>query len=340
MKTDYSLLRHNTFGIEARAAYFAQYHSEQELLTHLQFYRAELNHLPLLLIGQGSNLLFLQDFSGLILHSAIKMTSVVKETDNDVLLRVGSGMTWDNLVEYAINNGMYGIENLSAIPGEVGAAAVQNIGAYGSEVKDSVESVECISIATGEKRVFHRDELAYGYRRSILKGELRGQYAVTYVTFRLNKTFRPQLEYGGIRSALQEDKIEESKLMASQLRTVISNLRKRKLPDPQLQGNAGSFYMNPIVDRTLCNKLLEIYPDMPHYHVDEDHEKIPAGWLIEQSGWKGRSMGPAGVSERQALVLVNLGGATGTDILRLSDAVCQSVEGKFGIRLIPEVNFI
>lgn len=337
---NYSLLPHNTFGIDVRCRQFAEYDTVEELKA---FLTEHANHKPssLLHIGGGSNLLFLKDFDGIILHSNIRTIETIKSEESEVLLRVGAAMVWDELVAYTLNQGLYGLENLSLIPGEVGASAVQNIGAYGAEAKDFIEKVECMNLETAQLRTFSREECDYSYRHSIFKTpEYRGHWAVLYVTYRLSRHFQPRLDYGGIRVELERRNIVLDTLTAQQLREVIIDIRRQKLPDPKQQGNAGSFFMNPIVSLSQYEELLKQYPTMPHYRVDEKRVKIPAGWLIEQCGWKGRHLGPAGVHDRQALVLVNCGGATGTDIVRLCEAVRADVKQKFGIDIHPEVNFI
>ena len=336
-----SLLPYNTFGIEAKAALFAEYSSEEVLVEILDEYHRSYSHLPLLHIGGGSNLLFLSDFPGLVLHSRILGIQLLQSVDSSqLLIRVGAGVVWDDLVSACVSRGWYGFENLSFIPGEVGASAVQNIGAYGVEVKDFIQSVECMSLSTGEKRIFPVEECQYAYRNSVFKHELKGQYAVTHVTYRLCQHFTPCLDYGGLRVAFESQGISETELTAQLLRETIIGIRKSKLPDPQVLGNAGSFFVNPIVSTEQFQRVNFQYPTLPFYPVDESHVKVPAAWLIEQAGWKGRSLGPAAVHDRQALVLVNLGGAKGKDILRLCEAVRHSVIQKFGIDLHPEVNFI
>lgn len=338
-QTNYSLLPHNTFGIEARAAYFITYDSVKDLQAVVQHVHERRAGLPVLHIGGGSNLLFLSDFNGVVLHSRIVGTEVREEGDA-VLLRAGAGMVWDDLVAYCVEHGYYGVENLSLIPGEVGAAAVQNIGAYGAEAKDVIAEVETVDLQTGETRVFSASECRYGYRQSIFKNELRGRYAVTHVSFRLSRRFVPELGYGGVRNALVAAGIEPDAVTAGELRQAIIAIREEKLPDPKVKGNAGSFFMNPVVEREVYERIAAMHPGMPCYDADGGRKKIPAGWLIEQCGWKGRALGPAAVHDRQALVLVNNGGAAGADILRLCEAVRADVKAKFGIEIRPEVNFI
>lgn len=329
--TDYSLLSHNTFGIDVSASRFIEYESEAELQSVIHHIGCK----NILHIGGGSNLLFTGDFKGTILHSAIHGIEKVDETKEEVVLRVGAGEKWDDFVAYTVEQGWSGIENLSLIPGEVGASAVQNIGAYGVEAKDVIAVVEAIELSSGEKRIFGNLECNYGYRQSIFKNQLKGKYAITHVTFRLSKIFTPKIDYGNIRSTLDS----EAKLTAALVRQTIISMRMHKLPDPKVLGNAGSFFMNPVVSREKFESIRTEYPDMPFYQTDGGM-KIPAGWMIEQCGWKGRSLGRAGVHAFQALVLVNLGGATGKEILALSDAVCHSVKERFGIDIHPEVNII
>ena len=333
--TRYSLLPHNTFGMDVRAARFVEYSSEEELRAFLKAEKETLR--PFLHIGAGSNLLFGGDYDGLILHSGIHGSEIVSETDEAVEIRVGAGEVWDDFVAYAVAHGWYGAENLSLIPGEVGASAVQNIGAYGVEVKDLIVSVETVEVATGEKRRFTNAECRYAYRSSIFKHELKGQYIVTYVTYRLGKLPVFHLDYGNIRAELEH---RGCGVTLESVREVVIAIRESKLPDPKVLGNAGSFFMNPIVPRARFESLLAEYPDMPHYPVDEDRVKIPAGWMIDRCGWKGKALGRAAVHDKQALVLVNLGGATGEDVMRLAEAVVRSVHDTFGIDIHPEVNYI
>lgn len=332
--TDYSLLPHNTFRMDVKAARFMEYSSEEELTAFLA--SGGLTS-PYLHIGGGSNLLFLSDYPGLVLHSSVKGVETVAETDEWVELRVGSGMVWDDFVAYTVKKGLYGAENLSLIPGEVGASAVQNIGAYGVEAKDLVVSVDAVEAATGKKRRFTREECRYAYRDSIFKKELKGRYFVTYVTYRLSKLPVFHLDYGNVRAELEKDGMEPT---LANVRRVIAAIRSNKLPDPKVTGNAGSFFMNPVVSQEQFDRLQAEYSEMPSYRLDGNRVKIPAGWLIERCGWKGKALGPAAVHDRQALVLVNRGGATGRDVLRLADEVARSVKERFGIEISPEVNLI
>ena len=322
----------NTFGLDVEAAVFLEYGSVEELEKLIADGRITS---PYLHIGGGSNLLFTGNYEGVILHSRIGGVEVMAENEEKVLVRVGASVVWDDFVAYCTERGWYGTENLSLIPGEVGAAAVQNIGAYGVEVKGLISSVETVNIQ-GMKHVYQVDACNYSYRNSIFKNPEMKQVFVTYVCFSLSKKEHYTLDYGTIRQELEK----YPKVDLKTLRRVIIDIRESKLPDPKLLGNAGSFFMNPVVSREVFEALREEYPQMPFYEMGTDRIKIPAGWMIDQCGWKGKALGPAAVHDRQALVLVNRGGATGADIVALSDAVRASVREKFGIDIHPEVNFI
>lgn len=333
---NYNLLNHNTFGISGNCRRFVEFDNVDELQTCVRSITAE--DKPLLIIGGGSNLLLTRDFPGLVLHSTIMGREVVKESDGKVWLRCGSGETWDGIVAYAVEKGWHGAENLSLIPGEVGASAVQNIGAYGAEAKDLITKVEAVEIATGNVVEFSNEDCRYAYRQSRFKNEWKDHYVITYVTYCFSLDFCPDLDYGNIRHSLEEQGI--GKPTAQQLRQTIINIREAKLPDPKVTGNAGSFFMNPVVERDVYERLAAQHEGMPHYVVDADHIKIPAGWMIEQCGWKGASLGRAGVHDRQALVLVNRGGATGEEVVTLYKRIIEDVRAKFGIEIHPEVNVI
>lgn len=325
----------NTFGMDVKADRWIEYSSQEELCELLL--HKEIWSFPLLHIGAGSNLLFSGDFKGTVLHSGIKGIELVAEDENCVWVRVGAGVVWDDFVAYAVDREWYGAENLSYIPGEVGASAVQNIGAYGAEAKDLIDTVETVEIATAKVKVFRNEECGYAYRESVFKKDLKGKFVVTHVTYKLSKHPVFNLEYGNIRTRLEKTGKEVSLRL---VRDVIIEVRKEKLPDPAVQGNAGSFFMNPVIAKEQYQELLVKYPDMPHYVVDENRVKVPAGWLIERSGWKGKALGRAAVHDKQALVLVNLGGASGREVMDLAKAVVDTVRDLFGIELHPEVNFI
>ncbi|MEA4985206.1 UDP-N-acetylenolpyruvoylglucosamine reductase [bioreactor metagenome] len=331
---NHSLLNYNTFGLDVKTKYFLEFDSEEDLIDILKQRLVREN--PLLVVGQGSNLLFLNDFDGVVLHSAIRGIQTVEEIEDAVLIEVGSGVIWDDLVGYCVKQGWSGIENLSLIPGETGAAAIQNIGAYGVEIKDVVQKVKTIRIADGQSSVFEQEACHYAYRESVFKKELKGQFIVTSVIIRLSKKPVFNLSY----NHLEKEVLKNGTMNLENIRNTIIRIRESKLPDPKVLGNAGSFFMNPVVKRERYEALQLQYPDMPHYFVSEQEEKIPAGWLIEQCGWKGRTIGNVGVHAKQALVLINCGGAKGKEIAELAAMIQQSVAGRFGINLIPEVNFI
>ena len=328
----HSLLPYNTFGIDVSASRFLEYASVAELKEYIAQGAVTT---PFLHIGGGSNLLFTKDYDGLILHSRIGGIEVTAEDSQTVSLRVGAGVVWDDFVACCVEHGWYGAENLSLIPGEVGASAVQNIGAYGVEVKDLITAVETVNVQ-GYGRVYSVEECEYAYRSSIFKRPENKSVFVTYVRFRLSKEERYTLDYGTIRQELAKYPAPTLPIV----RKVIIEIRESKLPDPKGMGNAGSFFMNPIVAKEKLEALQRDYPRIPYYELPDGRVKIPAGWMIDQCGWKGKSLGPAAVHDKQALVLVNRGGAKGSDIVALSDAVRASVRDKFGIDIHPEVNVI
>ena len=328
----YSLLPYNTFGIDVSASRFLEYASVAELKEYIAQGAVTT---PFLHIGGGSNLLFTKDYDGLILHSRIGGIEVTAEDSQTVSLRVGAGVVWDDFVACCVEHGWYGAENLSLIPGEVGASAVQNIGAYGVEVKDLITAVETVNVQ-GYGRVYSVEECEYAYRSSIFKRPENKSVFVTYVRFRLSKEERYTLDYGTIRQELARYPAPTLPIV----RKVIIEIRESKLPNPKVTGNAGSFFMNPIVAKEKLEALQRDYPRIPYYELPDGRMKIPAGWMIDQCGWKGKSLGPAAVHDKQALVLVNRGGAKGSDIVALSDAVRASVRDKFGIDIHPEVNVI
>lgn len=332
---DFNLKEHNTFGIDVKCRRFIEFESVEELLQIVNSLTDA--DKPLMVLGGGSNMLFTADYEGTVLHSAIK-GHVAVQTDEGIMLRCGSGEVWDDIVSLCVSNRMYGAENLSLIPGDVGASAVQNIGAYGAEAKDIILKVEAVDLQTGKMCEFTNEECEYAYRKSKFKGEWRNRFVITYVTYKLSEVFCPCLDYGNIRAELEKRSIKVP--TAEQLRNVIIDIRNEKLPDPKVEGNAGSFFMNPVVPKAKYEELVARFGNVPHYSVDDNNEKIPAGWMIDQCGWKGKSLGKAGVHSRQALVLVNRGGAEGKDIVALCDAIKRDVKDKFGIDIVPEVNII
>lgn len=329
---DYSLRAHNTFGIEAKCSRFLEYESLQEAQEVAAILRSN-PAIPYIIIGGGSNLLLTRDFDGIVVHSALTGYEI-----DGCRMACGSGMVWDDVVDVSLKAGLYGAENLSLIPGDVGASAVQNIGAYGAEAKDLIQRVIALEIATGNVQTLSREACQYGYRDSRFKHEWRNRYLIVQVVYEFSEVFTPRLDYGNIRSELQRKGITEP--TARQLRDTIIDIRNAKLPNPKVEGNAGSFFMNPVVSRQKYEALAAQYEGMPHYEIDAAHVKIPAGWMIEQCGWKGRSLGRAGVHAKQALVLVNRGGATGSEVVALCEAVRKDVLDKFGIEINPEVNVV
>ena len=328
----YSLLRHNTFGIEAKAARFVEFASVDELVAFLSGGFSGKS----LVIGGGSNLLFVGDFDGTVFHSAIMDIDVVHETATDVLLRVGSGVNWDALVAYTVEKGWSGLENLSLIPGEVGASAVQNVGAYGVEAGDLIEKVDTIRIADAVACTFTKADCDFAYRHSIFKTAEKGRHIVTYVTYRLKKDAEFKLSYGNLN-----DKVAElGGATLANVRRAVCEIREAKLPNPQQVGSAGSFFMNPVVAADKAAQLKGEYPAMPQYPLPCGDVKLSAGWLIEQCGWKQTPHEHVGVYKHQALVVVNLGGATGSDVLDFASAVVASIKEKFDVSLNMEVNVI
>ena len=329
-----SLLPYNTFGINAKADYIIEYNSVAELQNILNNEPIKSNRI--LHIGGGSNLLFLTDFKGVILHSDIKSINKINENADSVYLEVGSGVIWDDFVAYCVENEFGGVENLSLIPGEIGASAVQNIGAYGVEVQDVIQTVKSVEIATGNVREFSTVECRYGYRESVFKSSLKDKFIVTSVVFELAKQPEFKLNY----QHLEEEVLKNGEVNLKNIRQTIISIRESKLPNPKITGNAGSFFMNPVVAKEKFYALQSEFPQIPHYNISETEEKIPAGWLIDQCGWKGKSIANAGVHDKQALVLVNRGGATGVEIAYLAEQIQQSVKERFDIDLLPEVNYI
>ena len=333
IEQNFSLEKYNTFHLPVKTRWFMEYESEedvQKILRDEYFQECLSTH-----IGQGSNLLFINDYNGIILHSAIRGMEVVSEDEATVSLRVGAGEVWDEVVAYAVSKGWGGIENLSLIPGEVGAAAVQNIGAYGVEIKDVIESVEAWNRLTFEKHVFTAEECGYGYRSSRFKDPHQDPHFITYVTLRLEKFPVFNIEYGALKQRLSD-----KALTLENVRETVISIRKEKLPDTESLGNAGSFFMNPLITDEHFERIRKEYPDVPSYPAEKGKVKVPAGWLIEKCGFKGQRHGNIGVYEKQALVLVNFGGATGDEIALFAESIRAVVKERFGIELMPEVKYI
>lgn len=333
MLTNIDLKKYTTFGVSANATRFATFSSEAEARNLTKDNTDEL-----LILGGGSNLLFTQGFQGLVLKNEIKGISVVEKNEASVVVKVGAGEVWHDFVLYTIDQGYYGIENMSLIPGSVGASPMQNIGAYGVEIKDVFEKLEALEIATGEIHTFSLDACAFGYRESVFKRALKGKYIITQVYFRLSLTEKISTYYGAIESELAGKGITSP--TSRDVSNAVIAIRSSKLPNPKELGNAGSFFKNPVVPIEVFEKIKSNYPSAPSYVVDETSVKVPAGWLIETAGWKGKQMGACGVHKNQALVLVNYGGATGNEIYTLSTAIINDITQKFGITLEREVNVI
>jgi UDP-N-acetylmuramate dehydrogenase len=329
-----SLKPFNTFGIEAKTAKFCRFSSIQEL----ENLREEILSNQLLILGGGSNLLLTKDFTGLVLKNEIKGIEIESEDAEEIILKVGAGEVWHEFVLYCVEKNYAGIENLSLIPGSVGASPMQNIGAYGVEIKDVFEKLSAYHIETGEINYFNKNECNFAYRESVFKKVLKGKYIISHVYFRLKKEAAINSSYGAIEQVLNDKGIKNPTI--KDVSDAVISIRQSKLPDPKVLGNAGSFFKNPVVEIAIYQKILENYPAAPSYPAENGKVKVPAGWLIETAGWKGKNLGTHGVHDRQALVLVNYGNATGKEIWDLSSAVLKDVKNKFGIDLEREVNII
>lgn len=330
---DYPLKDHNTFGIAAKCKKFIEYDGCDDLI---QVYRQGVFNSPWMAIGCGANLLFCGDYQGTVLHAVSKEIDLLEENEETVLVRVGAGMVLDDFIAFSVERGWGGMENLSAIPCSVGAAPIQNVGAYGVEAKDVVERVQLFDTRQGLLVAFANSECSFGYRDSYFKNH--PNYLVLSVDFRLTKRPKHQLrlDYGNLRAALDPSFDEQAENVLSVIREAVCRVRDSKLPNPSVIGSAGSFFKNPVVDKSVVERLLPLYPKMPFFEVGEMC-KIPAGWMIDQAGWKGYREGNVGVYEKQALVLVNYGGATGAEVWDLALKVAASVKEKFGVEISPEV---
>jgi UDP-N-acetylmuramate dehydrogenase len=329
-----SLKKYNTFSLDYKADSFISIKSESEavkVLREREFLKGQL-----FVLGGGSNILLTGNYKGTIIHPELGGIFVVNQNSDSVIVSSGAGVYWDNFVEWTVNNGFGGVENLSLIPGMVGATPVQNIGAYGVEVKDSVESVAAVSIEDGSIKEFSNEECRFGYRDSIFKGDLKGKYLIIRVLFRLTKNPSLNTAYGSLREEVEKT----GPVSLKTIREAVIRIRRSKLADPMMIGNAGSFFKNPVIREKQAEEFLERHPGAPVYEDPSGGKKISAGWLIEKCGWKGRRIGDAGVYDKQALVLVNYGKATGIDILKLSEEIELSVFNKFGIDLDREVEVI
>ncbi len=326
-----SLTEFNSFGVTARARSFAEIHDLNELRAALQL-RDRVD--PLLILGGGSNILLTQDFSGLALHIKLLGKNIVAHDADATYVEASAGENWHDFVRWTLDQELAGLENLSLIPGTVGATPIQNIGAYGVEMKDTFYSLQAVNIADQTIRTFNREQCNFSYRDSVFKRELKERYVITKVTFRLHRVAKLNLNYGEIHAELAN--MECFIPSARNVSDAVCNIRRRKLPDPAAIGNAGSFFKNPIVNLDVLTRLQLGQEHIPHYPAPDKKVKLAAGWLIEQCGWKGKSMGQAGVHPQHALVLINRGGASGAEILALAQAIQKSVREKFLIELEPE----
>lgn len=332
------LAAYNTFGIHARAPFFAEVNTIPELQAILG--EPEYQQMPLLILGGGSNVLFTRNPEGLVILNKIGGIEKLKEDDAHVWVKVGGGVVWHEFVLYCIAQGWAGLENLSLIPGTAGAAPMQNIGAYGVEIKDTFEELQAVSRKDGSLRTFSHAECEFDYRSSIFKTSARDQYVIADVTFRLNKKPVLNTSYGAIKETLEQQGVHPERLTIKAVSDAVIHIRQSKLPDPKLIGNAGSFFKNPVISAEAFEEFKKNHPDAPHYLQPDGTVKVPAGWLIQQAGWKGYRRGAVGVHSKQALVLVNHGGGKGEELLQLARDIQQDVEKKFGIRIEPEVNVI
>ena len=333
IQTNKNLKEYNTFGISVKAEMFAVFSSIEELKQILSFS----NDKKLLVLGGGSNLLLTKDFDGLVIKNEIKRFEVIEETASEVIVESGAGENWHEFVLNCIDKGFGGIENLSLIPGSVGASPMQNIGAYGVEIKDVFESLSAYHIASGEIHYFDKTKCEFGYRESIFKNKVKGEYIILTVTFRLTKNPTINSSYGAINEQLKVMGIENPTIQ--ELSAAVIAIRQSKLPDPKIIGNAGSFFKNPTVEIDLLEQIQKNYPDIPNYPAING-KKLAAGWLIEKAGWKGKTFDNYGVHKLQALVLVNYGNCTGQEIFDLSSQIIQDVFEKFGVLLEREVNIL
>ncbi|MFM6935144.1 MAG: UDP-N-acetylmuramate dehydrogenase [Flavobacteriales bacterium] len=334
IQTNFDLKPFNTFGISVKADRFAAFSSIAQLQECLRSRHQD----PLLILGGGSNLLLTKDFHGFVLKNEINGFRVLSENEEEAIVEAGAGEVWHEFVMKCIDLNLSGLENLSLIPGSVGASPMQNIGAYGVEIKDCFESLSAFHIESGELHTFDREACAFGYRESVFKRELKGQYIICTVAFRLRKNAKVNTSYGAIASELEKQGIVQPTI--KDVSNAVISIRQSKLPDPKLIGNAGSFFKNPIVDNAVYEAIQKEYPEAPKYPVNDHQCKLAAGWLIEQAGWKGKTIETYGVHKLQALVLVNYGGSTGNQIYDLSSQIISDIQTKFGVTLEREVNIL
>ena len=335
IQTNFSLKKYNTFGIEAKAKQFVAVATIEDLKTLLQENILQ----PKFILGGGSNMLLTEDIQALVIHIDLKGKKILKETDNFVWVESMAGENWHIFVLWTIDQNFGGLENMSLIPGNVGATPIQNIGAYGTEIKDTFVSCEAMNIATQEMIIFTKEECHFGYRESVFKHKAKDQFIITSVIFKLTKhNHKINTSYGDITKELENQNIATPTLR--DVSNAVTAIRQSKLPDPKELGNSGSFFKNPIISKAQYNTIHALHPDMPHYVVSETEVKVPAGWLIERAGFKGKRFGDAGIHKNQALVLVNYGNATGQEILNVSRTIQATILKEFGILIETEVNVI
>ena len=335
LKNNFSLKENNTFAIPAVAKYYLTLETPADLYGFFQN-NSSLRNEKRLFLGAGSNLLFVHDFDGLVIHPQIGGIRIVKEAQNHVEVEVGAGVVWDHFVEWCVNKGFYGVENLSLIPGNVGAVPVQNIGAYGAEASSVISRVKGIDLESNENIDFLQKDCLFGYRTSLFKEKLKEQFLVTSVNFQLTRKPGFKIQYEGLEAKVSQF----GEINLQNIRRAIIAIREIKLPNPAVFGNAGSFFKNPIVSALMAKSLQKIYPGIPIYPIGADLVKVAAGWLIDKAGWKGRIVGNAAIHENQALVIINKGGATGEEIFNLSKLVAADVLQKFNIELEREVQVL
>lgn len=335
LQHNHPLKNHNTFGIDVEAKYFYEIDRIEQLQTLAG--TPEWNEKKLIL-GGGSNLLFTQNFDGLVIKNKLKGIAVIDEYGDDIFVKVSAGENWHQLVMYCVGHNYGGIENLSLIPGTVGAAPIQNIGAYGVELKDVLLSLNAIKLSTGELMTFKNEHCHFGYRDSIFKNSHKNQYVITDVILKLHKNHQPNTSYSSLQEMLKHMNITKPDIKI--VSDAVIRIRNSKLPDPKVIGNAGSFFKNPVVDEKTFLNLQKQHPNIPHHQTDTGDVKLSAAWLVDQCGFKGKRVGSAGVHEHQALVLVNHGDAKGSEIKSLSDEIQRTVQEKFSITLTPEVGII
>lgn len=336
IQSDFSLIQLNTFGLNQKAKYYASFESIDELKDCIAW--AKQQKTTPYILGGGSNILLTQDLDCLVLHNTIKGKKVVEENDDHVILEIGGGEVWHDLVMFSIQSGWSGIENLALIPGRVGAAPIQNIGAYGVELKDVFHSLDFLHFEDGTLEKFEAGACNFGYRDSIFKGPLKGKGVIVNVRLKLNKSFSPNISYGAIQSELES--MGKKEIGAAEVAEAVIRIRSSKLPDPKKIGNSGSFFKNPVIPTSLLEEIKAKDPNLPAYPVNEESVKVAAGYLIEKAGFKGFRKGDAGMHEKQALVLVNHGEAKGSELVEMAEMVQEAVFNKFKIKLEPEVNIL